>query len=409
MRSLAEILEQRRHGTPLTQNDIEMILSPDSSADCVVSAMLMAFAMGDCTDDEVFALTQAYVSSGRTVEWSDPSLVCDKHSTGCVGDDVSIVLAPLLAALGLKMAKISGGALRHCGGTIDKLSCIPGIELALSVSQFSECVERRGFCLASQSAELVPADARTYAMRELIGTVEVPALIAASVMSKKLACGAQTIALEVKFGSGGLLATEHEAQQAGRLMRRIGESAGRRMIVAVSEASLPLAPAAGPLLELKEAVAVLRGQGSHRLRAHVTHLSQRIMHTAGLAHTPTQSRIGDALDSGVAFDLFLGYVEHLGGDVDWIAGDGLERTQASTVATFVAPRTATFAGVDARAVGETAQYLVAAEGPYSGVRLLVEYGAQCLAGAPLLEVHSRDSASAQALAEKLGQLCQFQS
>ncbi|MBF6278541.1 MULTISPECIES: thymidine phosphorylase [Nocardia] len=407
MNSAATLLEQRRvTGIEFTQEQFAALLAP-GTPDAVVASLLTTLAMSGHSDAEASALTQAYVASGKRVSWPDATQVVDKHSTGCVGDDVSIVLAPLLAATGLRVAKITGSALRHCGGTLDKLHCIPGLRLDLTVAEFVGCVETVGFCIAGQSTELVPADGRTYALRERTGTVDVAALIAASIMSKKLATGAATIALEVKYGPGAVVATEADADELVRLMRAIGEAAGRRMLMSTCDASQPLAPAAGPLLELREAVAVLRGGGAPVLREHVTGLAEQILHAvpAPDSGTPIRSRIDDALDSGLAYEMFCHYVNHLGGDPDWL-DKGLETAHAPAVVTYHAPRPAIYTGIDARPVGEAAQMLAAVDAA-CGVRIVAEPGKPVSAGQSVLEVHAPDPVSGHAHADALGRHCHF--
>ncbi|MBF6102295.1 thymidine phosphorylase [Nocardia cyriacigeorgica] len=407
MTSTATLLEQRRNGCiEFTQQDFQALLAPNSS-DVVVAAMLTTLAMSPRSDAEAFALTRAYVASGRQVRWPDATVMVDKHSTGGVGDDVSIVLAPLLAALGIPMGKVSGAALRHCGGTLDKLGCIPGLRLALSVEEFTGCVDQVGFCLAGQSTELVPADRRTYALRERTGTVDVTTLIAASIMGKKLACGAHTIALEVKHGSGALIPDAEQAIELARLMRAIGESAGRRMLISVVNASAPLAPAAGPVLELREAVAVLRGGGAPALRAHVTDLAERIVRAVDPPGTMSaRARIDHAVDSGRAFETFCRYVAHLGGDLAWLCDGGLDTTTAPAVTTYRTPGAVYFAGIDAGPVGRIARALADTD-PRCGVRILAEPGQRYPAGTPLLEIHTLDTATGADRIAALSHACRF--
>ncbi|MFI6367958.1 thymidine phosphorylase [Nocardia sp. NPDC050630] len=408
MDSAAILLEQRRSGRiEFTREQFEALLAPETP-DAVVASMLTTLAMSSHSDAEASELTQAYVASGQQVVWDDASDVVDKHSTGCVGDDVSIVLAPLLAATGIRVAKISGSALRHCGGTLDKLRCIPGLCLDLTVREFVGCVEKVGFCIAGQSPELVPADGRTYALRKRTGTVDVLTLIAASVMSKKLATGAATIALEVKYGSGAVLATEAEALELAQLMRGIGERAGRRMLMSICDASQPLAPAAGPLLELREAVAVLRGGGSPVLREHVCALAEQIVRAVPTPDSgmPSHHRIDVVLRSGRAYEVFEEYVEQLRGDVNWL-NNNLDTTTAPAIVTFHARRAAMYTGIDARPVGEAAQRLAAID-PSCGVRILAEPGRSLAAAEPVFEIHAPDPVAGYAYLEALGGHCHFQ-
>lgn len=407
MDTAATLLEQRRTtGIELTQEQFAALLGP-GTPDAVVASLLTTLAMSGHSDTEVSALTRAYVASGKQVRWPDATRVVDKHSTGCVGDDVSIVLAPLLAATGLQVAKITGAALRHCGGTLDKLRCIPGLRLDLTVAEFVGCVEKVGFCIAGQSPELVPADGRTYALRERTGTVDVPTLIAASIMSKKLATSAATIALEVKYGPGAVVATEADADELVRLMRAIGEAAGRRMLISTYDVSQPLAPAAGPLLELREAVAVLRGGGAPVLREHVTGLAAQILHAVPAPETgpSARMRLENALNSGAAYEMFCHYIDHLGGDAEWLT-NGLDTTRAPAVVTYPAPRAAVYTGIDARPVGEAAQILAALD-TRCGVRIVAEPGQPVSAGQPVFEIHAPDPISGHAHADVLGRHCHF--
>jgi pyrimidine-nucleoside phosphorylase len=215
---------------------------------------------------ETAYLTAAMVGSGETLEWPPDSKVVDKHSTGGVGDSVSLLAVPMAAVAGARVAKLSGRALGHTGGTIDKLECIPGMRVDLSLDDFKAQVMRIGCAVAAATASLAPADKKLYALRDRTATIASVPLIAASILSKKLADGAPGIVLDVKFGAGAFMQTVSDAEELGRTMRDVGEQLGRRVRVVLTDMDEPLADSVGDALELDEALSAMEGGGSPRLR-----------------------------------------------------------------------------------------------------------------------------------------------
>lgn len=258
------LIARKRDGGELTPAElgglVERFLA-GAVEDAQMSAFLMAGVLRGFTEAEAVALTDALLASGDSVDLSDlTGPTVDKHSTGGVGDTTTLVVAPILAAAGCRVAKLSGRGLGHTGGTLDKLEAIPGFRTGLSVAELHAQVERVGLAVAAATADLVPADKRLYALRDVTGTVPSPALIASSVMSKKLAGGASTIVLDVKVGDGAFLATETEARALAELCVRIGTAHGRRTGALVTDMSQPLGDAIGNALDVAEAVEVLRGR-----------------------------------------------------------------------------------------------------------------------------------------------------
>ncbi|MCB0231543.1 MAG: thymidine phosphorylase, partial [Anaerolineae bacterium] len=263
-----DIICRKRDGNELTADEIEFFIrgyTDGSIPDYQAAAWMMAIYFQGMTDAEATALTLAMAASGQQL---DPhkdlpagTLVVDKHSTGGVGDKTSLVLTPLIASLGLPVGKLSGRGLGFSGGTIDKLECISGFSVDVSTEQFVRQLREIGLVLGGQTADLAPADGKLYALRDVTATVPSRPLIASSIMSKKLATGADGIVLDVKVGRGAFMGTLDEAQQLARLMVEIGKGAGRGMAAVLSDMNQPLGRAVGNALELKEAIATLRGHG----------------------------------------------------------------------------------------------------------------------------------------------------
>ncbi|GLC87216.1 thymidine phosphorylase [Lysinibacillus piscis] len=262
--NMAQLFEKKKHGQALSQEEIEYFVAGytnGSIPDYQASSLLMAIRLMGMTDDETFYLTKAMIESGDVIDLTSiEGFKIDKHSTGGVGDKVTLIVTPIIAALDIPVAKFSGKGLGITGGTIDKLESIRGFKTELSSQEFIDNVNKHKIAVAGQTGNLVPADKKLYALRDVTGTVDSIPLIAASIMSKKIASGADGIVLDVKCGSGAFMKTEEEAQRLAETMTAIGEKLGRKVIAHISDMDNPLGKMIGNKLEVVEAYALLKGQ-----------------------------------------------------------------------------------------------------------------------------------------------------
>jgi pyrimidine-nucleoside phosphorylase len=376
--------------------------------DYQMAAMLMAVRLRGLSRAETFALTEAMASSGDRLDLRHLH-AADKHSTGGVGDKVTLVVAPLVAACGVPVAKMSGRGLAHTGGTVDKLESLRGFRTALHRDEFLRIVEQHGLVLAGQSESLAPADAGMYALRDVTATVDSIPLIAASIMSKKLAVGAETILLDVKVGSGAFMKTLPEARRLARLMVQIGRHAGRRTAAVITDMDEPLGRAVGHALELKEAVAVLRGAGPPEVRDLCLDEAAHLLALSGHARGAAAGRrlAEQALMRGEALAALRRVVVAQGGDPRQIDDPEL-LPRAPHIACVRSPRTGFIARIDALAVGRLMMTLGAARAAKhepvrhdTGVVLRRVHGDQVSAGEPLAEIHAGSAAAAEAAAAAL--------
>ncbi|MGN0962069.1 MAG: thymidine phosphorylase, partial [Clostridia bacterium] len=266
---ITDLIEKKKHGENLTEEEIRFFVDGYVSGgipDYQISALLMAVWFRGMDEEETFALTMAMKNSGETLDLSSLDSIIDKHSTGGIGDKLSLIVLPIWRAGGLTIAKMSGRGLGFTGGTIDKLESVPGYETAMDGEDFMNHVRRYGIAVTGQSEGLVPADKKMYALRDITGTVDSLPLIAASVMSKKLATAAENIVLDVKYGEGSFMKTKEDAGKLAELMIRLGRNDGRRMAALLSPMEHPLGYAVGNALEVREAYEFLCGCGSGFLK-----------------------------------------------------------------------------------------------------------------------------------------------
>ena len=317
---MIDIIEKKRDGKSLTKEEIEFFVNgythgevPDYQA----SSLAMAIFFQDMNDEERAALTMSMVNSGEKIDLSDINgIKVDKHSTGGVGDTTTLVLAPLVAAVGVPVAKMSGRGLGHTGGTIDKLESVKGFNVEISEKDFIKLVNDNQVAVIGQSGNLTPADKKLYALRDVTGTVNSIPLIASSIMSKKIAAGADAIVLDVKTGSGAFMKTLDDAEALAHAMVRIGNNVGRNTMAIISDMSQPLGNAVGNALELKEAIATLKGNGPKDLTELVLTLGSQMVVLAEQATSLDEARqmLIDAIKTGKALNKFKTFLSNQGGD-----------------------------------------------------------------------------------------------
>lgn len=315
-----DVIRKKRDGRELSRDEIASLVSAYTRGDIPdyqVSAWLMAVVLRGMTRAETAALTDAMLHSGEVLDLSFlAAKKVDKHSTGGVGDKTSLVLAPLAAAAGVVVPMISGRGLGHTGGTLDKLEAIPGFNVNLSVAQFRRVLETCGCAMIGQTAEIAPADRKLYALRDVTGTVESPYLICASIMSKKLAEGIDSLVLDVKTGSGAFMKKEEDAAFLAELMVETGERMGKQVVALITDMDQPLGNMIGNALEVVEVVEVLRGEGPEDLRQLCLELAGWMLHLGGVAGTVADGKKQSEklIASGNALEKFRRMVEMQGGD-----------------------------------------------------------------------------------------------
>ncbi|OCG41545.1 pyrimidine-nucleoside phosphorylase [Gilliamella sp. Bif1-4] len=315
-----DIIEKKRDGNELTTDEIQFFITNYTNGtipDYQVSALLMAIYYQGMTSKECADLTSAMMYSGDTVDLSSiKGIKVDKHSTGGVGDTTTLVLAPLVAALDVPVAKMSGRGLGHTGGTTDKFESIPGFQIELSKQDFINQVNNKGLAVIGQSGNLTPADKKLYSLRDVTGTVNSIPLIASSIMSKKLAAGADAIVLDVKTGDGALMKDMADSEKLAHEMVNIGNQIGRRTMAIISDMSQPLGFAIGNALEVKEAIDTLKGHGPADLTELVLTLGSQMVVLADKAKTLEEARIKlqEVIKNGKAIEKFKTLIEAQGGD-----------------------------------------------------------------------------------------------
>lgn len=353
---MSELIEKKRDGGELNPEEIRWMIEGYTRGeipDYQMSAMCMAIYFRGMTVGETCEMTMAMLDSGDRIDLSGISGVkADKHSTGGVGDKTSLVLCPMLAACGVKMAKLSGRGLGHTGGTIDKLESFEGFSTAMSMETFLRSVEENGFAIAGQTAELVPADKKLYALRDVTATVAAPPLIVSSILSKKLAAGADVIVLDVKCGSGSFMETEEAAFGLARLLVEVGRRAGKRVIAVVTDMEEPLGKAVGNALEVREALSALKGNGPDDLMQLCTTLGTQILLAAGVAADEGEAaaRLRRVIEDGTALRQFERFVAAQGGNAAAVRDETLLPTAPVTRA-VPAPKAGCVEALNARGVG----------------------------------------------------------
>ena len=400
----AELIQRKRDGEELGDEEIaELVLgySRGEIPNYQLAAFSMAVYFRGLSPRETYALTDAMVRSGETIDLQAEigRPVADKHSTGGVGDKASLVVGPLVAACGIPFGKMSGRGLGHTGGTLDKLEAIPGYRVELSRDQFVRQVRDVGLAVIGQTAELVPADKQLYALRDVTATVENVSLIAASIMSKKIAAGANAIVLDVKVGDGAFMKAIEDARALAEAMLELGRRADRMVVCELTDMDQPLGRAVGNALEIREGVETLRGNGP----ADLTELAvESAAHLVALCddvdHTDARSRVQAALSDGSALEAYDRWIRAQGGDP---SDDALP--EAPVVRTVTADRDGYVSRLRALAVGTATMHLGAGRTVKDdvidhavGVVCLRKRGDDVSVGDALAEIHARDGRSADA-------------
>ncbi len=412
--SILELIELKKRGASHSEEQIRWLCSAFVAGeipDYQMSAWLMAVCWRGLEEAETLALTRAMIASGKTLEWSSGGrTVVDKHSTGGVGDKTSLVLVPLMAAAGFAFVKMSGRGLGHTGGTIDKLEAIPGFVAELPLESIREQVNSIGCALVGQSPQLVPADGKIYALRDATSTVDSVALIASSIMSKKLAAGAPVIVLDVKFGSGAFMQTLEAARELARVMVQIGTGEGRRVRAVLSPMAEPLGSAIGNALEVREAIDTLHGAGPADLRDLTLELGAQLMMLA--EPSPGESaraRLRDLLDSGAAAEKLVELIEAQGGDGRVVGNpDLLPSAPVTSAVRYDGDAECWVRAVDARGAADAALMVGAGRrvkgemiDSRTGVVLHARTGDRLAPGDTLAFVHAASEAAAKEAAAQL--------
>ena len=322
LRFLVELIKKKRDGHILSAEDIQSIINgylTGEIPDYQISAWLMAVFFQGMNDDETAALTDAMMRSGDMIDLSSiDGIKVDKHSTGGVGDKTTLILAPLVAAAGVPVAKMSGRGLGHTGGTLDKFESIPGFQVDMTAGQFVDKVKQHGIAICSQNNKLVPADKKLYALRDVTGTVDNISLIASSVMSKKLACGADAIVIDLKVGDGAFIKTISDAEKLANIMISTAKKMNRKLIAVITGMEEPLGFAVGNALEVKEAIETLKGHGPEDLTNLCLELGSHMLTLAGhtQSHPEGITLLKSLIENGKAFEKFIELVDSQDGNMD---------------------------------------------------------------------------------------------
>jgi len=403
-----DVIAAKRDGRALSADELRSFVlayARGEVPDYQAAAFVMAAFINGLDGQETLALTRAMVDSGATLALdaiSRPKV--DKHSTGGVADGVTLAFAPLAAALGLAVAKLSGRGLGHTGGTLDKLESIPGLRTDLEPAAFEQQVERVGCAVAAQTADIVPADGALYALRDATATVPSIPLIAASVMSKKLAVGTDLVLLDVKAGSGAFMKTPEDAAALAEACTTLAADWGRPTRAAVTDMSQPLGDAIGNAIDITEAVRLLRGEMHGRLRdAAVIFAGEALSRLSGEPMGEGRARAAASLDSGEALEAFRKMVEAQGGDPRVVDDPEAVLPAAPIRRTIVADRTGTLAAVEAEQLGRASGDLGAGRkkkgdpiDPGVGIVFRAKVGDRIETGQELGEIHARTDADAEA-------------
>lgn len=397
---MTDIIAKKRDGKELNQKEIEFFVkgaADGSIPDYQTSALLMAIYLGGMTENETTHLTLAMAESGDILDLSSlGDKTVDKHSTGGVGDKTTLVCAPIAAALGCTVAKMSGRGLGHTGGTVDKLESITGYKTSLSREEFFDTAKRHGICLMGHSGSFAPADGKLYSLRDVTATVESIPLIASSIMSKKIAAGAKTIVLDVKYGSGAFMKTPEKAEELAKSMVKIGKNAGRNTAAVITDMEIPLGNTIGNALEVKEACEILKGKGDKRLSdLCITLAANMYALSFGVDIETATMAAQKSIEDGSAFKKLCDTVAAQGGDIKLLTGEK-EFGKAESILYFKAPISGYISKIDSYLLGKAAglsgagrETLESVIDPSAGIVLKKQYGDFAKKGEVIAEVHGK--------------------
>jgi thymidine phosphorylase len=399
----AEVIRRKRDGAALTEDEVRFLvggITDGSLSDAQVGALAMALFLRGMAPDERVALTSAMTRSGSVLEWDLDRPVVDKHSTGGVGDKVSLMLAPIVAACGGAVPMISGRGLGHTGGTLDKLDTVPGYDTTPDLDKLRRAIGEAGCAIVGQTAELAPADRRLYAIRDATGTVESIPLIVASILSKKLAAGLDALVMDVKFGSGAFMAAREDADELALALVEVARGAGLPTVALLTDMDQVLGSSAGNAVEVREAIDYLKGDREPRLHEVTISLAASLIEQAGLAEDG-RATAEQALASGAAAERFAAMAAALGGPSDLVEAPEKHLAAAPVTRAAAPDRPGTVTGMDCRAVGLVVTGLGGNRrreddtiDPAVGLTEIAPVGAQVGPDRPLAVVHAASEAAA---------------
>ena len=406
----AELIERKRDGgelAPEELNELMLAYARDEVPDYQLAALCMAIYFRGLNSAETYALTEALIATGETVDLHSAlgRKVVDKHSTGGMGDKTSIAVGPIVAACGVPFAKMSGRGLGHTGGTLDKLESIPGFRVELSTDEFVAQVRDAGMAIIGASANLVPADKKLYALRDVTATVDNYSLIASSIMSKKIAGGADAIVIDAKVGDGAFMKSLDDARALAEAMLDLGARARREVVCLLTDMDQPLGSAVGNALEIREAIATVKGEGPADFLELVLAAGSRLLAVSdlGIDEHEGRARAMQAIADGSAFAAYERWIDAQGGDP---AEDALP--SAPVIRELLSDRAGYVSALGAVAVGQTALHLGAGRRAKDesidhavGVLCLRKRGDRVAAGEPLAEIHAATEAAADEAAQEL--------
>jgi pyrimidine-nucleoside phosphorylase len=419
METLVELIAKKRDGGALSDAEVRRLIAALGSgelADYQMSAFLMAVFFRGMTDAETVALTMAMLHSGDVLDLGDvPGKKVDKHSTGGVGDKVSIALAPLVAACGVKVPMVSGRGLGHTGGTLDKLEAIPGFSVTLDAEAFRKMVREIGCSMIGQTARIAPADKKIYALRDVTATVESIPLIVASILSKKLAEGIDGLVLDVKVGRGAFMKNEPDARKLAEALVRVGTAAGKRVVALLTDMETPLGCTIGNAIETREAIELLHGKGPADLIACTKALGVEmlLLGEGASSKEEAEKKLDSAISSGRAVEVLAQMIAAQKGDPK-VAADPNLLPRAEHVIDVVASRSGFVARIDPLELGLTGVAMGAgrtradqAVDPVVGIEIVAKLGAKVDAGAPIAKLHVRKASAADEVKERVAQAFQL--